>query len=81
MGTEKRPTTGGRARDAGLHADIRLGHRGKREHVHSDRPEQVHAHGHQLLSFQSRRVRPVATVVRAAAGNLPNMVQVTILVR
>lgn len=46
MGTEKRSITGGRAGDTNLHADIRLGYRGKREHLHSDRQKQVHAHGH-----------------------------------
>jgi len=76
VGPEERPATGGRARDAHLHSDICHGHRGQREHVHSDRPKQVHAHGHQLLSVQSCRVRPVAAAVRIAAGDLPNMVQV-----
>lgn len=76
MGPEKRLATGRRARHAHLHSDICHGHSGQREHVHSDRPEQVHAHGHQLLSVQSCRVRPVAVVVRVAAGDLPDMVQV-----
>jgi len=76
VGTEKRSAARRRARDTDLHANIRLGHRGKREHVHSDRQEQIYAHGHQLLSIQPRHLRPAVAVVRVAAGNLPNMVQV-----
>lgn len=76
MGPEERLATGCRARHAHLHADICHRNRGQCEHVHSDRPKQVHAHGHQLLSVQPRRVRPATTVVRIATGNLPNMVQV-----
>lgn len=78
VGAEKRPATGGRARDANLHAYIRIGRGRKREHVHSDSQEQVHAHGHQLLPVQSSRVGPAVARVRIAAGDLPNMVQVYI---
>lgn len=79
MGTKKRSTTCGRARDTNLHTDIRHGYRWKREHMHCDRQKQVYAHGHQLLSVQSCCVGPVVTAIRITTGNLPNMVQVTYL--
>lgn len=78
VGAEEGSAAGGRARDTDIHVDFRLGHRRQREHVHSDRAEQAHAHGHQLLSVQPRRVRPPVAVVRVTAGDLPDMVQVTL---
>lgn len=76
MGTGPRPASGGGARDAHLHVDIRIGRDRKREHVHSNRQEQIYAHGHQLLSVQSGRVGFAFARVRIAARNLPDMVQV-----
>lgn len=49
--------------------------------MHRDRAQQVYAHRHQLLSLQPGRVRPVATCVGPASGNVHGLVQVPVHLR
>lgn len=49
--------------------------------MHSDRAQQVNAHGDQLLSVQPGRVRPVAARLRPPGGDLHGVVQVSLHLR
>lgn len=51
------------------------------KHVHSDRAQQVNAHGDQLLSVQPGCVRPVAARLRPPSRDLHGVVQVSLHIR
>ena len=54
---------------------------GQRGDLHSDLQEQAHAHGHQLLSVQPRRVGPSTTCVWPSSGDVLHLVQIPLRVR
>lgn len=49
--------------------------------MHRDCAQQVHAHRNELLSLQSGRVRPVATGVGSASGDVHGLVQIPVHLR
>lgn len=74
---ETRPSVHRRAHDHHVLGDLRDGRDRQLHHLPGDHQAQVHAHRDQLLSVQSRRVRPHTAGVRAAAGDVVDMVQVS----
>lgn len=67
--------------DNHLRVHLRDGDNREHKHVHSDRAQQVNAHGHQLLSVQPGRVRPVAARLGPPSRDLHGLVQVSLRVR
>lgn len=67
--------------DNHLRVHLRDGDNREHKHVHSDRAQQVDAHGDQLLSVQPSCVRPVAARLRPPSRDLHGLVQVSLRIR